>query len=62
VSVCQSDAYELLDAPGGTLSNTQAAFEPAINGSKGRYAKPGYTTGATDSSETGFIYLLVTNQ
>src|SRR5213083_2087988 len=24
-----------------------AAFEPAINGSKGRYAKPGYTTGAS---------------
>src|SRR5207249_7217546 len=36
-----------------------AAFEPAINGSKGRYAKPGYTTGATDISKPGFIYLLV---
>jgi len=62
VSACKSNAHGLLDAPGGTLSNTQVAFEPAINGSKGRYAKPGYTTGAADNSETGFIYLLVTNQ
>jgi hypothetical protein len=62
VSICQSDLYELRNAPGGTSSNTQAAFEPAINGSKGRYAKPGYTTGAADNSETGFIYLLVTDQ
>jgi len=36
-------------APGGT-SSSPAAFEPAINGSKGRYAKPDYTTGATNAS------------
>jgi len=41
------------------LSAAYSAFEPAINGSKGRYAKPGYTTGATDISKPGFIYLLV---
>jgi hypothetical protein len=33
-------------APGGIFRGEVAAFEPAINGSKGRYAKPGYTTGA----------------
>ncbi len=26
---------------------------------KGRYAKPGYTTGATEVLERGFFYLLV---
>jgi hypothetical protein len=40
---------EGIGAPGGTLSSAEDAFEPAINGSKGRYAKPGYTTGACDS-------------
>jgi hypothetical protein len=48
-------------APGGTFSRL-AAFEPAINGSKGRYAKPGYTTGAADTSKTGFIYLFVASK
>ena len=33
-----------------------------LRGSKGRYAKPRYTTGATGDPELGFFYLWVTNR